>query len=108
MKSEIVRGEGIQGMRITLNVCDMFAAGQVADELQEVIENHKNCDSYAKCPYDKRNEQFPDGQPKRIELSEKTLENVRSLMNKLSFEAKSTLFGLDEDVDLQNDVPLLF
>lgn len=97
MKREILRGHGIQGMRIDLSVCDMFAASQVADELKNVLDNHKKIEEYKQCPYDKRKEAYPEGEPKRIEISEKILENLLSLMNKLSFESKSTLFTEEDD-----------
>lgn len=98
MKREILRGHGIQGMRIDLSVCDMFAANQVADELKTVITNHANCEMYKNTPYDMRKKAFPEGEPKRIEVSEKTLQNIYKMMCKLSYASKSTLFE-DEDED---------
>lgn len=97
MKREILRGHGIQGMRIDLSVCDMFAASQVADELKNVLDNHKKIEEYKQCPYDKRKEAYPEGEPKYVELSKETLENLLLLMNKLSFESKSTLFTEEDD-----------
>lgn len=99
MKREILHGQGIQGMRLTLSVSDMFVASQVADELREVIANHVMCDDYNKCPYDQRKERYPEGQPKRIELSEMTLTNLHIFMNKLSFESRSTLFDACDQED---------
>lgn len=101
MKREILRGHGIQGMRIDLSVCDMFAANQVADELKTVIANHAMCEGYKNTPYDKRKKAYPEGEPKRIEVSEKTLQNLCQLMCKLSLpESKNTLFDItDEDED---------
>ena len=98
MKREILRGHGVQGMRIDLNVFDMFAANQVTNELGLVIANHAICETYKNTPYDKRKEAFPDGEPKRIEVSEETLQNIHRLMCKLSYASKSTLFE-DEDED---------
>ena len=98
MKRELLHGHGVQGMRVDLSLMDMFAANQVAEELKAVVENHKNCEKYNSTPYDKRKELFPDGAPKRIEMSEKTLQNLHRLMCKLSSESNSTLFEeLDEN-----------
>lgn len=97
MKREVLHGEGIQGMRFTLSVCDMFVASQAADELKLIIDNHKAIEEYQKTPYDKRSERFPDGEPKRTELSDSVLSNLHSLMLKLSYECKSTLFTEDEE-----------
>ena len=99
MKRQILYGQGIQGIHLTLNVCDMFEANMVSDELLFVIQNHKDCEEYAKCPFDRRKELYPDGQPKRFELSEKTLTNLHKLMCKLAYSSKSTLFEEDDDVD---------
>ena len=104
MKREILRGLGIQGMRIDLNVCDMFAANQVANELKTVITNHANCEEYKNTPYDKRKGTFPGGEPKRIEVSEKTLQNIYKMMCKFSHESKSTLFE-DEDENEDDEQP---
>ena len=68
MKRKLLRGQGAQGMCLTLSVCDMFAASKVANELFDVIENHEDCGGYANCPYDQRKERYPEGQPKRIEV----------------------------------------
>lgn len=98
MKRELLHGHGVQGMRVDLSLMDMFAANQVAEELKAVVENHKNREKYNSTPYDQRKTTFPKGEPKRIEVSEKTLQNMHQLMSKLSHEAKSTLFDeLDED-----------
>lgn len=96
MKREILHGTGIQGMRLTVTVSDMFAANLAADELLNVIKNHEYCEGYAKCPFDQRKERYPE-QPKRIELSEETLKNLHNLMNKLAYESKSTLFDVDDE-----------
>lgn len=98
MKREILYGHGVQGIRVDLSVCDMFVAGQVANELKTVLDNHKNIEEYKAAPYDKRKDLYPEGEPKRIELCETVLQNLHQLMSKLSHEAKSTLFDeLDED-----------
>lgn len=99
MKRKIIHGEGVQGMSIILGVAEMFEANQVANELQAVIENHEDCEGYTKCTFDQRKELFPEGQPKRIELSETTLTDLRNLMNKLSYCLKSTLFEEVDDVE---------
>lgn len=99
MKREILHGHGVQGMRVDLSVMDMFAANQVANELRDVVDNHCRIEQYKTTPYDQRKEAFPDGEPKRIELSEKTLKNLHLLMCKLSYESKSTLFDVDDEDD---------
>lgn len=101
MKREILHGYSIQGMRIDLNVCDMFAANQVANELKTVVANHAMCDGYKNTPFDRRKNAFPGGEPKRIEVSEETLLKLCQLMCKLSLpENKNTLFEIvDEDED---------
>lgn len=99
MKRQILRGEGIQGMCLTLSVCDMFAANETANELKDVIDNHNRCKEYNNTPYDQRKELFPDGAPVRIEVSEKTLQNLHRMMCKLSYESKSTLFDVDDEDD---------
>lgn len=103
MKSQILRGEGIIGMNLTLNVCDMFAASQVANTLSKIIENHNDIKSYDKCPYDKRSEAFPEGKPQRIELDDDTMLMLHTLMCKLSYEATSTLFA-EEDEEPTNPI----
>lgn len=99
MKRQILHGEGIQGMCLTLSVCDMFAAGQAANELKTVLDNHKNIEEYKAAPYDKRKDLYPEGEPKRIELCETALQNLHQLMLKLSYEAKSTLFDEEDEED---------
>lgn len=97
VKREILHGHGMQGMRVDLSIADMFAANQVADELKAVVENHHRIEQYKTTPYDQRKEAFPEGEPKRIEVSEKTLQNMHQLMLKLSYEVKSTLFDADDE-----------
>lgn len=99
MKRQILRGEGVQGMCLTLSVCDMFAANQVAEELKTVIIHHQLIERYNSMPYDQRKDSFPDEAPKRIEVSEKTLQNLYQLMLKLSYEVKSTLFDEEDEED---------
>lgn len=101
MKKEILRGHGVQGMRVDLSVGDMFAANQVADELKTVIDNHTSCKEYNKTPFDKRKELFPEGAPTRIEVSENTLNNLHQLMCKLAYNCKSTMFDADDEDDEQ-------
>ena len=97
MKRQILRGEGIQGMCLTLSVCDMFTANQAVNELKTVLDNHKKIEEYKTAPYDKRKDLYPEGEPKRVELSENMLKNLCQLMLKLSFEAKSTLFDANDE-----------
>ena len=97
MKKQILRGEGIQGMCLTLSVYDMFAANETANELKNVIDNHKECKEYNNTPFDKRKELFPEGAPSRIELSEMTLNNLHKLMCKLALDCKSTMFDDNEN-----------
>lgn len=106
MKTTIIRGKGIQGINLTLSVCDMFAANQMANELKTVIDNHEKVEQYRSLPYDKRNEQFPQGQPTRKDLSDGLLEMLYTLMCKMSYSATSTIFseedepnGADYDID---------
>ena len=90
-------------MCLTLSVCDMFAASNAADELRDVVDNHCQIERYKATPFNKREEAFPEGEPKRIELSEKTLQNLHKLMLKLSYESKSTLFDAeDQDENASN------
>lgn len=102
MEREIIHGHGLHGLRIELNVCDMFAANETASELKTVIDNHTSCKEYNKTPFDKRKKLFPEGAPTRIELSEKTLQNLHKLMCTLSYEDKSTLFDEDKEEDDKN------
>lgn len=98
MKRELLHGHGVQGMCVSLSIMDMFAAGQTAEELKAVVENHRLVERYKTTPYDQRKDAFPEGEPKRVELSEKTLDNLHKLLCKLSLESKSTLFEeLDEN-----------
>ena len=98
MKREILYGHSVQGMHVDLNACDMVVAGQTAKELKAVVENHRLVERYKTTPYDQRKDAFPEGEPKRVELSEKTLNNLHKLLCKLSLESKSTLFEeLDEN-----------
>ena len=101
MKRQIFYGHGVQGMHVDLSVCDMFVAGQVANELKTVLDNHKKIEEYKAAPYDKRKDLYPEGEPKRIELCETMLQNLHQLMSKLSYEAKSTLF--DEEIEEYKD-----
>jgi ribosomal protein L24 len=77
----------------------MFAAGQAANELKTVLDNHKKIEEYKAAPYDKRKDLYPEGEPKRIELCETALQNLHQLMLKLSYEAKSTLFDEEDEED---------
>lgn len=99
MKREILRGHGVQGMRVDLSVMDMFAANETANELKNVIDNHKECKEYNSTPFDKRKELFPEGAPSRIEVSEMTLNNLHKLMCKLAYDCKSTMFDADDEDD---------
>lgn len=99
MKRELLHGHGVQGMRVDLSLMDMFAANQVAEELKAVVINHQLIERYKTTPYDQRKDSFPDGEPKRIEVSEKTLQNLYQLMLKLSYEIKSTLFDEEDEED---------
>ena len=106
MKTQIIRGTGVQGINLTLSVCDMFAANQMADELKTVIDNHADIKQYLTLPYDKRNEQFPQGQPTRKDLSDSHLEMLYTFLCKMSYSATSTIFsekdepnGADNDID---------
>lgn len=107
MKREILHGHGIQGMRVDLSIADMFAANQVADELKAVVENHYLIEKYKTTPYDQRKEAFPEGEPKRIEVSEKTLQNMHQLMLKLSYEVKSTLFDVNDEKEDRGNKTLI-
>ena len=98
MKRELLHGHGVLGMCVNLSIMDMFAANQTAEELKAVVINHQLIERYKTTPYDQRKDAFPEGEPKRIEVSEKTLQNMHQLMLKLSYGVKSTLFEeLDED-----------
>lgn len=100
MKRELIHGHGVLGMCVKLSIMDMFAANQVAEELKAVVENHQLIEQYKTTPYDKRKDAFPEGEPKRIEVYEKTLQNMHQLMLKLSYGVKSTLF---DEKDEEND-----
>lgn len=99
MKRELLHGHGVLGMCVKLSIMDMFAANQVAEELKAVVENHQLIERYKTTPYNQRKDSFPDGEPKRIEVSEKTLQNLYQLMLKLSYGVKSTLFDEKDEGD---------
>lgn len=99
MKRELLHGHGVLGMCVKLSIMDMFAANQVAEELKAIVENHQLIERYKTTPYDKRKDAFPEGEPKRIEVSEKTLQNMHQLMLKLSYGVKSTLFDEKDEGD---------
>lgn len=106
MKTRIIRGTGVQGINLVLSVCDMFAASMMADELKTVIDNHADIKQYLLLPYDKRNEKFPQGQPTRKDMSDNNLEMLYTLLCKMSYSARTTLFceedesyGADNDID---------
>lgn len=107
MRTKIIHGTGVQGIMLQLNVCDMFAANQMADAIESVIESKKAVKEYDKTPFDKRKEDFPEGRPTPIELTDKQLEQLSTLLHKMSFFATSTIFsdedeewaGADNDID---------
>lgn len=103
MKRELLHGHGVLGMCVKLSIMDMFAANQVAEELKAVVENHQLIERYKTTPYDQRKDSFPDGEPKRIEVSEKTLQNLYQLMLKLSYGVKSTLFDEEDEEEGAED-----
>jgi hypothetical protein len=101
MRTNLIHGTGIQGMAIQLNVCDMFAANQMADAIESVIKSKKAIAEYDKTPFDKRKEAFPEGRPASKELTDKQLEQLYTLLCKMSYSAHSTIFS-DENEEWQN------
>lgn len=97
MKKQIIHGEGVQGMCLTLNVCDMFVASQMAEELARVRLSRSTIKEYDKCAYDERKERFPNGRPEQIEMTDESLERLQILMFKMSLNGMSTMFEAEDE-----------
>lgn len=97
MKTNLIKGTGVQGMSVVLNVCDMFAANQVANELEEVLKNHEEEKLYLKTPYDQRESKFPNGRPEHFELRDETLKMLHTLLCKMSYSVTSTIFSEEDE-----------
>ena len=97
MRTKFIDGTGIFGMELTLSLGDMFQANQMSDTIDSILKNHKQCEEYEKTPYDKRNEAFPEGKPKRVELSDENLDKVYILLAKMSFATSSTIFKEEDE-----------
>lgn len=107
MRTKLVKGTGIQGILMQLSICDMFAAANIANTLNNVINREHEIADYKTTPYDQRKEKFPNGQPEKIEIPVTDLIKLRKLLEKMSYQAHSTLFeendeewpGADNDID---------
>lgn len=97
MKTKFIHGTGVCGMQLTLSLGDMFQADMTSDAIDKVLKNHKQYEEYEKMPFDKRNEAFPDGKPKRVEISDEELNKVRVLLNKISYSTGSTIFKEEDE-----------
>ena len=96
MQKTIVLGEGVQGINLLLSIGDMSAASNIATKLQKTLNSMELKEKYDKTPYDKRKEEFPEGQPKVVELDKETVSNLLIFMRKISAELHATIF---DDVD---------
>lgn len=96
MKRTIVRGEGIQGIDLFLSIGDMAAASNITTKLQKTLNSMELKEKYDKTPYDKRKEEFPEGQPKIVDLDQETVSNLLTFMYKISAELHATIF---DDID---------
>lgn len=97
MRTQLMKGTGVQGILMHLSICDMFAAANMADTLDKVIDSEHKIAEYKATPYDQRKEKFPDGEPKKIEVKVEDLIKLRKLLEKMSYKAHTTLFEENDD-----------
>lgn len=102
MKTRLIPGTGVCGLELTLSLGDMFQAGMMADQLDQVIKNHETCKVYERTPCSELAERFPNGRPVRSEVPDEHLNRIFVLLKKMAYATSSTIFEEQDEPGSEN------
>lgn len=103
MKTQKIKGTGIIGNEVIVNLVDMITLSMLADRIENVTDNHEAIAKYNAIPYDKRVDENGNKIecPRKIEVSDTDLKDIAVFLRKCAGSfAKSQCFNTENNCEI--------